>query len=444
MLHKSIFKTSYLLKRPCVIRYYNDFQKTQWQSYEWLKNQQEKQLKKIINFCYENIPYYTKLFNQINIKPSDITTIRDLEKMPILTKQTIKQNWQDFIPENINKLKYLSGSTGGSTGAPLKYRMSKEDYERGVSLLYRGWGYGRYKLGDKVAVIAGSSLIPTTKSEVKRKIQDFLLNCRHYSSFEMSEKKLFEYFGDISEWRPDFLRGYASSIYLFAKFTQENNLKLKFKPKAIFSTAEKLFDKQRDLIENTFNTKVFDNYGLNDGGAAAYECEKHCGMHIDTERSILEVVDNEGKQVINQQGKILTTSLYNYALPFIRYDTEDLGVITDEKCTCSRGNLLLKEISGRITDSLKINNIIIGSPVLTVLMGKFDINQYQIIQNSQTSIIIKIVKGKTYNGKEDEEYIRKSFYNHVGKINIKFNYVESIPPTKGDKHKFIINNLKET
>ena len=442
MIHKFIFKAGYLLKRPGVIRYYDNFQKTQWQSYEWLRDQQEKQLSELIKFAYENVPYYTKLFNKLGIEPNDIITIKDLEKLPILTKQIIKENWQDFIPKNINKLKYLNGSTGGSTGEPLKYRMSREDYERGVGLLYCGWGCGGYELGDKVAVIAGSSLIPTTKSETKKKIQEFFLNFRHYSSFEMSKENLFKYFYDINRWKPDFIRGYASSIYLFAKFIQDNNLKLDFQPKAIFTTAEKLFDKQRTLIEEVFGVKVFDNYGLNDGGISACECEQHCGMHINTQRAILEVVDDASKQVKGKEGRILATSLYNYALPFIRYDTGDLGAISDSECACGRKTPLLKEISGRITDFLELNDIIIGSPVLTVLMGKFDIEQYQIIQEAPDSITCKIIKGKAYK-KEDEAFIRDSFCKHVGQINIKFDYVNSIPTTKAGKYKFIINKSEE-
>jgi phenylacetate-CoA ligase len=417
-MHRNLFILGYLLKRPGIIMLCNEFLKTQFLSHEALKAMQEEQLGKLIHFVYQNVPYYTRLFEKLGLKPSDINTIKDLEKIPILTKAVIKKNWQDFIPKNINSLRFINSSTGGSTGVPLKYRISLEDYERGIALLYRGWGYAGYKLGDKVAVIAGSSLIPNAKSETKKKIQNFFLNARHYSSFNMSEQKLFDYFHDINKWKPDFIRGYASSVYLFAKFIKDNDLTLNFQPKAIFTTAEQLFDKQRELIEQVFSTKVFDGYGLNDGGVSAYECEKHNGMHIDTERAILEVVNTNGEQIINKEGRILATSLYNYALPFIRYDTGDLGVISDLECTCGRKMPLLKKIVGRTTDFLKLNNIIIGSPVLTVLMGKFDIEQYQIIQTDANSITCKIVKGDTYDEKRDEEFIKKSFYGHVGEINI--------------------------
>ena len=448
MLHKFIFKMGYFLKHLDVIHFYNEYLKTQWQSFEWLISQQEKQLRNLINFAYENVPYYTKLFRQIGIKPSDIVTIKDLEKLPILTKQIIRQNWQDFIPKNIIKLEYLNNSTGGSTGEPFKYRISKEDYERGVALLYRGWGYAGYKLGDKVAILAGSSLVPTPKIKLKKRIQEFFLNFRHYSSFEMSEENLFRYFYDINKWRPDFIRGYASSIYLFAKFMRDANLKLEFVPKGIFTTAEKLFEKQRKLIEQVFGARVFDNYGLNDGGVSAYECEEHNGMHIDTERAILEVTDDNGKQIFDQKGKILATSLYNLALPFIRYDTGDLGIISSTNCSCGRKSLLLKEISGRIQEFiLTPNKLKIHGEFFTHIFWEIDnVSQFQVIQDKIDEIIIKIVPYKWSKMNEiDVEKIKKIISHKSSQLKITIEFVQEnqLQYTKGGKYKFIINNLKE-
>jgi len=440
MFRRLIFKIGYRFKRPGVIRNYKRHVETQWLPYEQLKETQEQQLTKMVNFAYENVPYYSSLFKNLGLTPKDITSIQDLQKLPVLTKQTIKDNWSDFTPKHLSEMKFVRSSTGGSTGAPMKYLISDNDWDIGVGLMLRGWSYAGYKLGDKVAIIAGTSLISSRKNILYKKIQNYFLNHRSYSSFDMSQENLMKYYTDIDKWKPDIIRGYASSVYLFAKFIQDNNLKIEFQPKGVFTTAEKLFDKQRKLIESVFNTSVFDQYGLNDGGISAFECEQHSGMHIDMGKAILETVDNDGKQVINQQGKILATSLHNYAMPFIRYDTGDLGIISELECTCGRHTQLLKEIIGRITDFLKINNIFVGSPVLTVLMGKFDIEQYQIIQNGPSSITCRIAKGKTYK-KEDEDFIRDSFSQHVGQVNIKFDYTESIKASEAGKHKFIINDL---
>jgi len=81
------------------------------------------------------------------------------------------------------------------------------------------------------------------------------------------------------------------------------------------------------LIERVFDVQVFDNYGLGDGGISAFECHLHKGMHIDYERSILQTVNDSGEVVKCAIGRIIATSLYNYAMPFIRYDTGDFGFI---------------------------------------------------------------------------------------------------------------------
>jgi phenylacetate-CoA ligase len=448
MLHKVTFKAGHWLKRPGVIRHYNNFQKNQWQSFEWLKNQQENQLRELINFAYGNVAYYTKLFDQLGTKPEDIATIEDLEKLPILTKQTIKENWPDFVPRNITRLNYMTSSTSGSTGNTLQYRVSAEAHERDTATLYCGWGYGGYQLGDKVAVIAGSSLIPTTKSTMRRKVQDFFLNFRHYSSFEMSQENLFKYFNDINRWKPSFLRGYASSLYLFARFIQDNDLRLAFQPKAAFTTSEKLFDKQREVIEEVLGTRVFDNYGLADGGLSAFECSEHRGMHISMENAIMEIVDDEDKQIIDKEGKILATSLYNYALPFIRYDTGDLGSMSESVCTCGRKTPLLKAISGRIREfistpsGLKIH----GGFFSQIFRAVKNVSQFQLVQQKPDEIIIRIVPD---NWQVRDEIDIKGIKNIIAikdsslRVSIQIVTEEKLEYTKAGKYKFIINKLEQ-
>ena len=130
----------------------------QWKSYEELKKEQEIQLENIINFCYKYDPFYHKLFKSLDIKPDSIKTIEDLEKLPILNKQIIKKNWEDFKPVNLNKISYYNRSTGGSTGTPFKYRITK--YERFLdgATIYTGWGYAGYELGDKMIFLGGTSI----------------------------------------------------------------------------------------------------------------------------------------------------------------------------------------------------------------------------------------------------------------------------------------------
>jgi len=424
--------------RRSTLAHYARFQETENWPYERLLDLQELQLREFIRVVSEQSAYYANLLNEQGLKARDIRTIRDLEKLPILTKQIIREKRTKIVPKNLKAQRYRGASTGGSTGEPLKYLMSHDDHCRGVALLYRGWGYAGYRLGDRVGILAGGSLNPSTRSTLRKRLQSFILNMRFYSSYGMDNETIHRYLDALNRTKPRFLRGYASSIHHLGRFIQSSGKKLSFRPVAIFTTSETLLRGQREAIEAVFEAPVFDTYGLNDGGISAYECPEHTGMHVDMERAILEVVDDEGRQIIGKPGRILATSLYNYAFPFIRYDTGDIGTISASQCRCGRQTPLLVNVLGRITETLEINGRVIGSPVLTVLFGKCDIEQYQIVQESESCITCRIVKGEDYS-EADERLIRESLLAHIGEAEIAFDYVESITPIDGRKHRFVVN-----
>lgn len=447
MLRPFLFKCYYILKNSKVLSYYNEFLKTQYLNFEERKKMQEERLRVLLTYAYNNVPYYNRLFKDLNIDPSDIKRIEDLEKLPILTKEVIRKNWEDFIPKNLNKLEYIINRTGGSTGEPFKYRLSTEDYERGIALLYRGWSYAGYELGDKVSIIGGTSLVPDLKFSFKRRLQGNLLNFHYYSSFDMDEKNLIRYIEDLNNWNPDYIRGYASSIYLTAKFIEKNKINLLIKPRAIFTTAEKLAPYMREIIERVFKTKVFDNYGLNDGGVSAYECEAHKGLHVDMERSILEVADDNGKQIFEKDGKILATSLYNFALPFIRYDTGDLGVLSIEKCECGRESYILKEIKGRVQEfTINASGKKIHGEFFTHIFWEVEnVKQFQVIQENIGEVVVNIVPDNwNLIDMIDVDriiYIIKT--KGFSKINVRFIEEKDLIYSKAGKHSFVINKISK-
>jgi len=421
------------------MRYYRAFMLNNNKTIDDMRAQQNIELKRLIDYCFDNVPYYQRLFQSLKLEKKDINSIQDLEKLPILTKDKVRKEPESFLSRQSSR-RVINSHTGGSTGAPLKYSMSPECYCRGIALLLRGWGYAGYRPGCRLAVIAGASLV-SNEETFMRKAQDIVLNYRHYSSYGMDSNIMNKYLLHMNKWKPSYLRGYASSLFLFAKHIGDNSLDLQFHLNGIFSTAEVLTIKQRELIEKIFKTKVFNTYGLDDGGGSAFECDMHSGMHIDLERSIMQTVNESGMVIAGKVGKIIVTSLHNYAMPFIRYDTGDLGMIDDVSvCPCGNKRPLLLEVCGRTTDYLKLNNKIIGSPVLTVLMGKVDVDSYQIIQIKHNEIDIKYVK-KSIIGIDDESLIKQSFYNHVGSIKINFIKIEMSDLVGENKHKFIINEV---
>jgi phenylacetate-CoA ligase len=320
--------------------------------------------------------------------------------------------------------------------------MTKRDETLGLATMYANWGYAAYELGDKVAIIAGSSLYPTAKFKFINLAKAFMLNEMRISSFDFSEQYLEKMVRQLNQFKPKYIRGYASSIYTFANFIKEKKLKLEFQPKGIFTTAEVLFGPQREILEEVFACKVFDQYGMNDGGVSAYECEMHSGMHIDMLRSIMEVVDENGHKVKQgEEGHVLATSLHNFAFPFIRYDTKDLGVLAVETCTCGRKTQLIHKIVGRVSD-------FIHTPEGRRIHGEFFTHifweiewakQFQIIQKGKDRLVIKIVPNRREDvDNEDLERMKSIISNRTGSMELELEIVDVIKTTRAGKWRFII------
>jgi phenylacetate-CoA ligase len=447
VIRKSIFILAHDMGNINFYSTYKKLLKDQWKSYEELKKEQERQLGNMLNFCYKYVPYYHNLLKNLDIVSEDIKKIEDLEKLPVLTKETIKKNWEDFKPVNLNKISYYNRSTGGSTGTPFKYRITK--YERFLdgATIYKGWGYAGYKLGDKMVFLGGSSVgvgnMQTVFARSEKKIHETVRNIKMLSSFDMGEKEMLQYVQIINSFRPLYIYGYPSSLYFFSKWIDEQDLNI-HQPQGIFTTAEKLFPYMRTGMEDVFGCDVYDTYGLNDGGVHAFECSEHSGLHITTERSIMEIVDENGGQLENGEGRILATSLYNYAMPFIRYDTGDLGYIIDDVCGCGRESKLLKEVVGRQQEMLETpEGKYIHGEFFTHIFWEIDgVKEFQVAQDRLDKIIIKIVP-EEYFDKKQLDKIRDVIRKRSERWVVEFKFVDVVEKTGAGKHKFIINNIKE-
>lgn len=402
---------------------------------------QFESLKKQLIYSYERFEFYKKSFDACRFNPYEFSDFLQLQCLPIINKEILKQNFECFNSKSKpGDCKQVS--TGGSTGVPFKYLMGSKNRKSSLAVLFKGWSLGGYKLGEPVAVLAGGSLVGNNDPLVGR-IRDSLLNIHKFSTYGMDEDQLRSYFKKINKIKPKYIRGYASAVYLFAIFLEKNNLTLSFKTCAVFTTAEMLTTKYRNVIERVFNCSVYDGYGLNDGAVTAFECSEHNGYHIDVERSYLEVTDESGNVMTDIQGKIIATTINETCMPLIRYDTGDLGILSSSHCKCGSAKRMLKEISGRVTDFIKINKKIISSPVLTVLMGKVRADQYQIEQLSKSSLRVKLFYSQDSYFENDKRLISKSLKNKLGNFNLEIITVNSLNNENGAKHKFIVNNCMD-
>ena len=420
----------------------NFLKKSEWFSLEALQKNQNKSLRNILRYSYREIPYYNKLFKSINLRPEEIKTSSDLKKIPILNKDIIRENYNDFFPIGFNTSNSKKSQTGGSTGNPLSYYRSWSDHSWSKAVRYRAWSYGGHQIGNKVMTLAGSSLTnsnPTIKHKI---LYNLIERTRKLSAFDMSEERMHEYYSSFKDYNPHHFRGYANSLFEFSNFINRNDYNLDG-VKSVFSAAEKLDSEKRPIIEKAFNAKVFDNYGAGDGSAFANECEIHSGLHMDMEVGVIEFL-NKGENVEEDYGDIVSTSLINYDFPLIRYEVGDIGKPTNEKCVCGRFHTLIDEIVGRNHDFIKAGNgKLVHGEFFSHLVRKHipEILQFQVHQKSLNYLEMKI-RTKIDLNSDKISHIRKIIEDKVGsssKVSIKI--VDEIKPSSSGKWKFIISDI---
>jgi phenylacetate-CoA ligase len=396
-------------------------QKSQWWSREQIEELQNKKLRNLIRHAYDNVPYYHRLFSQLNITPESIKTKEDLKKIPILTKEDIRKNLPDLIARNSRKSDMIESHSSGSTGEPLKYYIDKRSYSSGWAQTFRCWSWAGFRLGDPYVKI---SLNPRT-SAIK-KIQDSVLQTKYVYAMGITDTSIAQKIENIREFHPKIIRNYASHMYAMAKLMEKNNIQ--YQGAAIATTGSMLFPHYRKVIEKQFNCKVFDAYG-GESTAVSFECEEHNGYHISDEDVIVEFL-KEGEHVVpDERGRIVFTNLDNFTMPIIRYDIKDIGTYTDESCPCGRGLSLMKSVEGRDSDIIMTpsGDFIVVEYFVILFEYMAGVDQFQVIQDKIDHLTLKIVKNPRFT--DDElSHIRNEVQNRAGQdVRLTVEFVNDIP-----------------
>jgi phenylacetate-CoA ligase len=430
-----------------VAKHLRFFEKSQWWNPKELDEYQNKKLRAVMKHAYRNVPFYHNLFKSLNLYPDDIKTMNDLSKLPILTKEKIRKNPESFLAKNIKKTSMIRGATSGSSGKVFEYWIDKNVLGVSRALGLRAWEFAGYTVGDRIVTIAGSSLLPKKMTHLMKITLKANRNLP-LSSYNMDNEKIKNYVHKIIKFKPKFIRGYPSSIAIIANYLLENDIH-EIKPLAVMTTAETLYNRERERISEVFDCDVFDQCGCNDGGENLSECKEHVGYHIAVERAIHEFVNEANEPISNNEiSHIILTDLWNFAMPLIRYDAGDIGIPSDEMCLCGRGLPLVKTIMGRTIDQIVLpSGDLLPGLIFTDIFEREGITDkvidYQIIQDRIDKFTLNIVKNEGYND-ETSVAIYKFFEGHIGtSLDIKFNFADNIPRTDANKRRIVISKVRK-
>jgi phenylacetate-CoA ligase len=390
---------------------------------------QNEQLSKLIVHCYENVPYYTDLFDDLGIKPDDIQTRDDLKKLPAIDKTTVKENYNKFIAKNSIKMFCTIGYTSGSSGVPGKFLRNYQSINAENAFLWRFWKQNG-DFGFKRITLRGDIIVPTSRTKPPFWKYNSADNELLMSSYHLSERNIEAYLDTIEEYKPEILYAYPSTAYLLANFCKINGRTLKLK--AVFTSSEMLYLYQKNLIQNTFNAKVYDWYGQAERVVAISYCTNQ-SYHVVEDYSIVEFMN------LNGTCELVGTSLYNYAMPLLRYRTGDTIKLSPEKCACGCNFRVVEELQGRQVDYLETPEGARITIVNHIPRGIANIFETQFVQEKPGEVTIKVVTTPNFSEKDKIQLIKNTVEHTSPKMKIVVEKVEEIPRGPNGKFKTIIN-----
>jgi phenylacetate-CoA ligase len=317
---------------------------------------QLKNLQKVVKRAYETVPYYQKRFDEVGVKPEDIKTIDDIQRLPFTTKDDLRDAYP-FGMFAVPRREIVEVHTSsGTTGKPTVSGYTKKDIEIWSEVMARGLtmfgateddiiqnthGYGLFTGGFGVhygAQNIGATVIPISTGQTRRQIE------------------IMKDFGaTILIVTPSY------GLYLAEVAEEEGLDNDQMKLKAVGFGAEMWTEEIRQEIQRRFKTPAYNIYGLTEiiGPGVALECPEQDGLHVMEDHFYPEIIDPQSMKVLSEgeRGELVLTTLTRHGMPIIRFRTKDITSLQSEPCPCGRTMIKMERITGRTDDMLKIRGV---------------------------------------------------------------------------------------
>lgn len=418
-------------------------------------------LDSIIRYAYDNVPFYIDIRKK-NVELDTYLKLNnenelDLNKFPIISKKDI----QDGI--SMESIEYaflkqddiIKAFTSGSTGNFLEISWDKYDFNKSLLPLwiYR-LKYYHIRMNDKFCYFYTFGNSEETRTNANW--YEYSSKGLGFSKDNLTDERFKEIYNMMCEFEPVWMNLQPSIGVLLVDYIKRNNLPSIDSIKYIEFTGEMLMDSLRNEIQEVFHCQVANQYGCNEGNSIAFECPSG-NMHCMEESVYVEIVDDDGKIVPEGvEGNVVITTLKNHAMPFIRYQLGDLGIVrSNVSCKCGNHSKVFELLSGRVNEYISLRNqeklnayIFVRAIQTTNIYLDNIIKQFQIIQEDYNQFTVRFVTDNSLaNSSIQQKKVEDLFLKSINEEKIenatyKFEYnTEYFNEMKSDKHKYFINKL---
>jgi phenylacetate-CoA ligase len=417
-----------------------------------LEAYQLARLQRTLLHAYEKIPYYRRLFDDHRVQPR-ITQLEDSAAIPFLTKQTLSRSFADLTATDAAAYRPQRLSTSGTTGAQVSFVVDRSSNILEFVYYWRFWGWHGYHLGDRFAELSAESFLPLGANASSYFRFNPLLNRVLLNSLLLSRTNLGAYLDVLRSAKPRFLKGLPSNLFVLALLCRNvGHHGIRFR--ALFSQGENLAPYQRKLIEEVFDSPVFDSYGHLERTAAISQCPSG-RYHVHADYGLVEFVEPAESPTVplsldpsQSVAEIVGSSLHNFSMPLLRYRTGDLVVrdACQTRCPCGRTFPLVRSIIGRDTDVVITPDKRAITALYVALNRIPDLVCGRIVQEALDTLVVSVVP-KASAAHDMSETITKVIHSFTGpamNVIVRFCAMEELHATRGKKFKAVMSTIDPT
>lgn len=409
-----------------------------WSAAQWEAWRQER-LAFVLHRAATRVPYYRGLWEERR-RRGDRASWEVLEHWPILEKEAVRQNPRAFVADDRDVRRLFHLRTSGSTGTPLDVWRSAEAVKAVYSVgAARTRGWQGLTLRDRRAMVGGQLVAPIAQRRPPFWVWNAAMHQLYMSSYHLAPDLIPSYLDALARYRIIYLVGYSSSLYALAQEALRlgrGDLRLR----AAITSAEPLFDYQRETISAAFHCPVRETYGMVELVTMASECQEG-SLHLWPEFGVVEVLEGAAPIPAGVTGDLVCTGLVNVDMPLIRYRLGDRGALADpgDTCPCGRSLPILKTVEGRMDDVLFTRD---GRRIgrLSQVVKALPLREAQIVQEALDRIRVRYVPSPTYTpdaGRTLVERVRE----RMGDVEVVLEPVSAIPRGANGKFRAVLCTL---
>ncbi len=400
---------------------------------------QDARLRELVAWAHARVPFYRQAMAGRGVRPEHVRGAADLPLLPLIDKETLREHGGELLAEGVPEGARERVSTGGTSGAPLRFWIDRGRSATEWAFMTWQWGRVGYRPGARRAVLRGVLVGGDDPDDVAawRPLLDELA----LSTFKLSARTLDRYLAAIARRKPAFFHAYPSSAEHFARLLAAVPAARRPRFHALLLGSENVYPAQRAFLEEAYGCPVFAWYGHSEKCLLGGGCEHSSDYHLFPEYGVLEVVDDDDRPVApGERGTIVGTGFMNRVMPFLRYRTDDRATLVAEPCACGRPYPRVRDIEGRWHGERLFGDggRVFPMTALNTHGRAFDrVLRFRIRQERAGEAVVFVVPGAGY-GPADETAIRTEYDRRAcGTVRFTVTRVDELPLTGRGKFQFI-------